>query len=432
MVITLAQLVLLLGAVAFIRRPAGEVHPSLAAHSKFAARSGILGLLLSAAYWALPPSSSHSALSFLSGFAVLSLAVSLANLAAFFGWLRRSETPAASPGLVRRMFNLLLFASVTAFALGGGMLLEQWRLKRIPAAEVPMELAPDSPAGRLQADVRHLAETIGDRNAGRPEEVAKAVDFIASRFKALGYEPMMQRFSLPFGGVVTDFLNIAVVLPGKGPDAEVLVVGAHYDTFPGTPGADDNASGVAAMLELARRLRGSTGVVEVHFVAFANEEPPFFGTQEMGSYQYAGLLRQQKRRVAGMLSLEMLGYYSDAPHSQTYPPLMAAFYPSTANFIGFASNWRSWFFLRRLKSAYPVPERPGLMTAALPAWTGAVSLSDNLSFWRHGYPAVMVTDTAFLRYSHYHTKTDTPEKLDYVRMAAVVGGLESALVTLRH
>lgn len=312
------------------------------------------------------------------------------------------------------------------------MLLEQWRLKRLPVAGGRMDIEKDSPAGRLQTDVRFLAETIGDRSAGRPQELAKAADFVAARLKAVGYEPMMQRFSLPFGGVVGDFLNIAAILPGSGPDAEVLVVGAHYDTFPGTPGADDNASGVACLLELARRLRGSKGAVEVHFVAFANEEPPFFGTQDMGSYRYAGLLRQQNRRVVGMLSLEMLGYYSDAPQSQSYPPFMAAFYPSTADFIGFASNWRSWFFLRRLRAAYPAQTRPRLITATLPAWTGAVSLSDNLSFWRHGYPAVMVTDTAFLRYPHYHTNTDTPEKLDYVRMSAVVDGLESALLTLRR
>jgi Zn-dependent M28 family amino/carboxypeptidase len=330
------------------------------------------------------------------------------------------------------MMNLAVFSAMTVVALGGGLLLEQWRLKRLPATGVPMNFGKDSPEGRLQADVQFLAGTIGDRNAGRPEQVAKAAEFVATRFTEIGYEPMTQRFSLPFGGVINEFLNIAAILPGSGPDAEVLVVGAHYDTFPGTPGADDNASGVAAMLELARRLHGSTGNVEVHFVAFANEEPPFFGTQEMGSYRYAGMLRQENRRVAGMLSLEMLGYYSDAPQSQTYPPLMAAFYPSTANFIGFTSNWRSWFFLRRLKAAYPVPERPRLMTVALPAWTGAVSLSDNLSFWRHGFPAVMVTDTAFLRYPHYHTKTDTPEKLDYVRMSAVVDGLESALKTLRR
>lgn len=430
---TLAQLVLLVGAAAYIRRPSGEVHASIRAHLRSAAWSGSAGLCCAGILWALPPAAAPTALlGALRALAVVALAGSLANLAAFFGWLRKTGVTAAQPGIVRRIFNLIMFSSVAVVALGGGLLLEQWRLGRLPNAEVPVDFPNDSPAGRLWADVRHLAETIGDRNAGRPEEVAKAADFIAARFKALGYEPMTQRYALPFGGVISDHLNIAAVLPGSGPEAEVLVVGAHYDTFPGTPGADDNASGVAAMLELARRLRGTSGQAELHFVAFANEEPPFFGTQEMGSYRYAGLLRQQKRRVAGMLSLEMLGYYSDAPQSQTYPPLMAAFYPSTADFIGFASNWRSWFFLRRLKAAYPVPERPRLMTVALPAWTGAVSLSDNLSFWRHGFPAVMVTDTAFLRYRHYHAKTDTPEKLDYVRMAAVVDGLESALRTLRR
>ena len=295
-----------------------------------------------------------------------------------------------------------------------------------------MDFAADSTPARLSADVRYLAETIGDRSAGRPEERDKAVEFIAGRFKALGYEPMMQRFTFPWGGVMSEFVNVAVILPGEGDAPEVLVVGAHYDTFPGTPGADDNASGVAGVLELARRLRGSKGKVEVHLVAFANEEPPFFGSTEMGSYRYAGLLRQQGRKVVGMLSLEMLGYYSDEPNSQTYPPLMAAFFPSTADFIGFASNLRSWFFLRRLKAAYPLRDKPRLQTVAMPAWSGSVSLSDNLSFWRHGFPAVMVTDTAFLRYSHYHAKTDTPEKLDYIRMAAVVEGLDAALVTLRQ
>jgi Zn-dependent M28 family amino/carboxypeptidase len=221
-----------------------------------------------------------------------------------------------------------------------------------------------------------------------------------------------------------------VEIPGAARAAQIVLAGAHYDTVPGSPGADDNASGVAGLIEIARELRGARLARTVRLVAFVNEEPPFFYFGEMGSRVYAREARRRGDDIRVMLSLEMIGCYSDAAGSQGYPPLLRWFYPQAGNFIGFVSNLRSLHALRRVASAFEGASDFPARKLASPAIVPGVSWSDQLSFWREGYAGVMVTDTAFYRYPHYHQPSDTPDRLDYRRMAQVVEGLAGAIRAL--
>lgn len=206
---------------------------------------------------------------------------------------------------------------------------------------------------------------------------------------------------------------------GEGP----VVVGAHYDTVPGSPGADDNASGVAALIELSRIAPAG----QIRFVAFANEELPYSHGEEMGSFVYAKRSRERGERITAMFSLEMLGCYSDAPRSQRYPPVIGWFYPERADFIAFVGDLGAWRLVRRAHRLFRKHSDFPSQSLAAPAFVPGITRSDHWSFRRHGFPALMVTDTAFNRYPHYHLPTDTPEKLDYERMARVTLGLAGML-----
>jgi hypothetical protein len=208
--------------------------------------------------------------------------------------------------------------------------------------------------------------------------------------------------------------------------AGAIVIGAHYDSVPGSPGADDNASGVAVLIELARM------GLPARFVAFANEEMPYFQSQEMGSHAWAARARRAGEKIDAMLSLEMLGYYRDVPGSQGYPPPLGWFYPDRANFIAFVGDLGSRALVHRAIAAFRRQANFPSEGVAAPAGIPGVTWSDHWSFRRHGYPAIMVTDTAFYRYPHYHLPSDTPEKLDYVRMARVTLGLAAVIKELAN
>ena len=288
------------------------------------------------------------------------------------------------------------------------------------------DLRASSPAERLRRHVEWLAGGIGERNVWCPNALRAGAAYIRGEFEALGLEVGAQRYR----ALQMDCENLEVVLPGRSAPGEIVLAGAHYDTVRGSPGADDNASGVAALIEIARALRGARLARTVKLVAFVNEEPPFFYWGEMGSKVYARAARRRGDDIRIMLSLEMLGCYDDAPGSQAYPPLLKWFYPGRGNFIAFVSNLGSRRALREVVEAFRARSDFPAQRLAAPAWVPGVSWSDQLSFWRAGYRAVMVTDTAFYRNPHYHCTSDTPGWLRYPEMARVVEGLAAAVAAL--
>ena len=283
----------------------------------------------------------------------------------------------------------------------------------------------DSLAARLEATVRRLSGDIGERHFRRPQALDEAVSFIREELA----RSQVTATELPFEVSGRTFTNLEVLVPSRlgATEPGCIVVGAHYDTVPGTPGADDNATGVAALLELARQLAHERFDRSLRLVFFPNEEPPFFPNAGMGSAAYAAALRHAAVDVHTMISLEMLGYYSDQPRSQRYPPGLSLWYPNQGNFIGFVSNLRSRNQLRDLKRAFTASSDFPCESLAAPEWTVVVGLSDHSSFWKQGYPGLMVTDTAFMRNPHYHQASDTADTLDFERFAKVTEGLVGAV-----
>jgi hypothetical protein len=221
--------------------------------------------------------------------------------------------------------------------------------------------------------------------------------------------------------------NLIVEIPGSSQRDEIVVIGAHYDSIDETIGADDNASGTAALIALAQRFAGMKPARTLRFVAFVNEEPPHFKTGDMGSYRYAKRCSERKEKIVAMLSLEMLGYYDDRAGAQAYPAPLSAFYPSEGNFIAFAGNLDSLGLVRRCVKSFRAHAEFPAEGAALPELIPQIGWSDQWSFWQFGYPGLMVTDTALFRNPHYHRMSDTPETLDYERLARVVEGLEPVI-----
>lgn len=286
-----------------------------------------------------------------------------------------------------------------------------------------MNTSPLFLADRLRAHVSYLALEIGERNVFLPDALHAAADYIRREWAAQHYQVNSQYYHVM--GVKSE--NLEVRRTGKAKPDEIIVVGAHYDTITGSPGADDNASGIAALLELSRLFADVETERTLCLVAFANEEPPFFFWGQMGSGVYAEAAKARGENIRLMLSLEMLGSYSDKPGSQGYPPLLRYFYPARGNFIAMVSNRASRKELQQLVAAFKAHSDFPVESLATFELVPGVAWSDHLSFWRKGYPAIMVTDTAFYRNAAYHSADDTPEKLNYPAMANVVEGLFKAL-----
>jgi hypothetical protein len=289
-------------------------------------------------------------------------------------------------------------------------------------------LSPLSPAeveirDRVRKLVQVLATDIGGRDAVRYENLRKAAEYIEDQLRSLGYCPLRQTYT--FAG--QSFDNIEAESRGKDEAEAIVVIGAHYDTAGGLPGANDNASGVAATLELARQFAHEPQARSIRWVFFVNEEPPYFQTPEMGSYVHAKRCRERKEKITAMLSLETIGYYSDKPGTQSYPIGFHPGYPDRGDFLGFVANFRSAPLLRvalkSFRSATSLPAEGAAAPAAIPG----VGWSDHWSFWEFGYPALMLTDTAPYRYPYYHSAEDTPEKLDYERLARAVTGVAAII-----
>ncbi len=279
---------------------------------------------------------------------------------------------------------------------------------------------------RLESHVAELAGAIGERNVFLPEALAAAAGYIREEWRAQGYRVGVQTY-VARG---QECVNLEVTRRGGRAPDHLMLVGAHYDSVSGSPGANDNGSGVAALLELSRAFAERQPDLSLRFVAFVNEEPPFFPGGGMGSMVYARAARRRGDDIRLMLSLETIGYYSDQPGSQRYPPIYRHFYPDRGNFVAFVSNLRSRRWLRRAVTAFKEHSSFPVESAAALSIVPGVGWSDHQSFWRQGYPALMVTDTAPYRYPYYHTAEDTPDKIDYARLTEVTDGLLGALQTL--
>jgi Zn-dependent M28 family amino/carboxypeptidase len=284
-------------------------------------------------------------------------------------------------------------------------------------------------AMRLEAHVRRLAGDIGERNVWQAGALAAAAQYIDTTLGAAAASTSSQEFAVEHQTV----RNIEAEIRGANRADEIIIVGAHYDSVFGCPGANDNATGTAAALEIARWLAGRRPLARtVRIVAFVNEEPPFFQTPNMGSLVYARRARERGERILAMLSLETIGWYSDMPGSQHYPLSLpfGLIYPTTANFLAFVGNIRSRDLTRRVLGSFRRHTAFPSEGAAVPSWIPGIAWSDHWAFWQNAYPAVMVTDTALYRYPHYHTENDTPDKVDYDRLARVAAGLERVVEQL--
>ena len=278
---------------------------------------------------------------------------------------------------------------------------------------------------RLEDIVCRLAEDIGIRNYQHYKNLEKSALFITEAFENMGYA--VEIMSYEVNGQI--FKNIIAETSNKNFSMDTIIIGAHYDSC-FNPGADDNATGIAGLIELARLFKDVKLNHNLRFVAFVNEEPPFFQTKSMGSFVYTNRIQSSGEKVKVAVVLEMLGYYSENYFSQKYLPLIGPFYPNKANFVAIVGNFKSRKIAHNLYKAFKDSKRFPVERIILPETIPGISYSDHWSFWRVGIPAVMITDTAYLRNSNYHEKTDLPNTLNFGKMAKVIFGLKDSIVAL--
>ena len=287
-----------------------------------------------------------------------------------------------------------------------------------------LEFNIEPSADRMRTAVTRLCNDFGTRDYRHPETLMVAAEWIGSELEAAGLQVSFQDYELREGV----FRNVVGFRPGAAEDAPAIVIGAHYDAYGGFPGADDNASGVAVLLELARTLPDSAPRFGQYFVAFSTEEPPFFGTDDMGSFRFAGKLVDEGVDVSLMIALDMVGYFSDQPGSQSMPlSILKLLYPSKGNFLAVTANLKNGVSIRRVKQGIKAVRELPVHSFRAPGGFAGVDLSDHLSFWKLGFPAVLVTDTSFHRNPNYHQAGDTPDTLDYDTMVKVVLSLHGVL-----
>ncbi|HEY5993811.1 MAG TPA: M28 family peptidase [Gallionellaceae bacterium] len=315
------------------------------------------------------------------------------------------------------MLNTLPYFALFLLLLAAGLVV-LWAFMAQPLVRAQVSQPPKVDTEALKRHVQKLSVDFYPRSFEHRANLASAAAYIEAQFRRVGAVVTVQEFQAEgetYRNIIARF----------GPEqGALLVIGAHYDSFDATPGADDNASGVAGLIELARLLAQQPQHRCIELVAYTLEEPPFFSTADMGSARHAHALREQGRVVELMFSLEMIGYFSDAPGSQAYPiPGLGLFYPERGNFIALAGDFGNFGTMRRVKAlmqgASPLP----VLSINAPRSVPGIDYSDHRCYWAEGYPAIMVTDTSFYRNRCYHLLGDTWDTLDYGRMAQVVQGM---------
>lgn len=280
---------------------------------------------------------------------------------------------------------------------------------------------------RLRSHVYTLSHEIGDRTVRRYDNLQQSQRYIVGQLQSYGYDTRLQ----PYFVAEKEVNNIIAAVKGSIQSEKIVIVGAHYDTYH-NPGADDNASGISMLLELARGFSGKQPAYTIEFVGFVNEEPPYFKTSRMGSRVYTASLKEHNRNIHAAIILESIGYFTNAVDSQWYPPFFGPFYPNQGNFLAFVGNHQSrWLVNKAASSFISETSFPVQSIATFPLVKG-VDFSDNWSFWQEEYPAVMVSDTALYRNPNYHQQSDTYETLDYTSMTEIYEGLQEVLQELAN
>lgn len=345
--------------------------------------------------------------------------------------------PAKKAGPLRKIATIAVFALLAAY-VGRPVLLmvnppARHRLLQAmsPAFPVtpPERLTPQ--AARLRSHVVELAGRIGERSAYQPDEQDRARDYVAGELKKAGYEVSFQQYSARLksdSGRTRPYFNVEARLrPAAPAPGGPWVLAAHYDTAPGTPGADDNASAVAVLLEAARLLKAQKPAREILFVAFGTEEPPSFTTRDMGSFRYMRLLKERGVRIHGLLNLEMVGYFNPKPGAQIFPPFMNLLHSDAGDFVSVSSNLSSYGLALSIEKEWKLAAKLPVETVFLPSVPSALFISDHLNFWFSGERAVMLGDTAYFRNPDYHQYSDTPDTLDYERMAEITRAVAAVI-----
>ena len=320
-----------------------------------------------------------------------------------------------------QVFLSLSVALVLLIALAAYLVMQPlWKRPR------PIVLDVDVSPAQLRKDVEYLVKSFVPRDAYYPGNLHAMARYLEERFTGAGAAVTLQKYQADG----REYYNvIASYGPEQGPR---LVIGAHYDTCCQLPGADDNTSGVAGLLALAPLLAKAKLKQRVDLVSFTLEEPPFFRTEGMGSAQHAKMLAEQKIEVNLMIALEMIGYFSDVSGTQDYPlPVLKFLYPTTGNFLAVVGRTGEGAIAKRIKSKLAASTRLPIYSINGPQVIPGIDFSDHLNYWQRGFPAVMLTDTAFYRNKNYHTIHDTPATLDYERMAEVVRGVYYIATTYR-
>lgn len=288
-------------------------------------------------------------------------------------------------------------------------------------ALLPLTVEEQELAQELETDVIKIASE--PHNFLAYNNLVQTAQYLENELTRAGYQ--VNHYQYTVDG--QEFDNLEVEIPGTTQPKEIILIGAHYDSVANVPGANDNGSGAAAVLALARRFAGKPQQKTLRFVEFVNEEPPFFWTPDMGSFVYAQICDQRQDNIVGMMSLETMGYYSDRLGSQQYPAPLNLFYPMQGNFIAFIGNVDSGNWVRQAIGSFRQHTQFPSEGAAVPSFLPGVGWSDHWSFWQQGYPGLMITDTAPFRYPYYHRAEDTPDKIDYGKLAQVVAGLERVI-----
>jgi len=288
---------------------------------------------------------------------------------------------------------------------------------------------PEIDQSLLKAHIVELSQTYSPRTP-EFEGIRPAANYIYRQLteigQTIGKKPRHQPFWTMGGG---RFSNIIFSL---GPaTAETVVIGAHYDTRNTFPGADNNASGIATLIELASALSiiEKDLPIRVELVAYALSEGAVLGTKDMGSFKHAEMLKKKNRAIKLMISVDSVGYFTHQPNSQQYPfSFMKLLYPTTGNFINISSHLQDFIQLRQVKKSFKKASNLAVHSVNAPEIFPNIANSDHISYWKHGFPAILISDTGIDRNKNYNTANDTPENLNYTGMAMVVQGLYQTII----